>query len=135
MSEEQSILIQEYAKNPLQNFAMKEYTVKQHEGNFICWDDIVVYLLIENNIIKDYSFDGNCSNITTAAASFLSEFIRETNIEAILQWDYETMVKQGFEVSARRKRAAVIAILATRNALHAYLKDGKTDTFDDIIED
>jgi len=135
MSEEQSILIQEYAKNPLQNFAMKEYTVKQHEGNFICWDDIVVYLLIENNIIKDYSFDGNCSNITTAAASFLSEFIRGTNIEAILQWDYETMVKQGFEVSARRKRAAVIAILATRNALHAYLKDGKTDTFDDIIED
>ena len=36
MSEENSLMIQEYAKNPLKNYAMKEYTVKQHEGNFIC---------------------------------------------------------------------------------------------------
>lgn len=36
MTEEQDLMIQEYAKNPLQNFAMKEYTIKQHEGNFIC---------------------------------------------------------------------------------------------------
>ena len=45
------------------------------------------------------------------------------------------MVDHGFEVSPRRKRAAVIAILATRNAIHQYLKDGKNDTFDDLIED
>jgi len=45
------------------------------------------------------------------------------------------MVDHGFEVSPRRKRAAVIAILATRNALHEYLKDSKEDVFDDIIED
>lgn len=36
MNEEQSLMIQEYAKNPLQNFALKEYTIKQQEGNFIC---------------------------------------------------------------------------------------------------
>ena len=45
------------------------------------------------------------------------------------------MIDHGFEVSPRRKRAAVIAILATRNAIHSYLKDWKNDTFDDIIED
>jgi hypothetical protein len=45
------------------------------------------------------------------------------------------MVNHGFEVSPRRKRAASIAILATRNAIHTYLKDGNKDTFDDIIED
>ena len=135
MNEEQSFIIQEYAKNPLQNFAMKEYTIKQHEGNFICWDDIVVYLKIKDNIVTEYSFDGNCSNITTAAASFLSEFIIKTPIEDILHRTYKTMVDHGFEVSPRRKRAAVIAILATRNALHEYLKDGKKDVFDDIIED
>jgi len=45
------------------------------------------------------------------------------------------MVEHGFEVSPRRKRAAVIAILATRNAIHEYLKDNKKDVFDDIIED
>lgn len=36
MTEEQNLMIQEYAKNPLKNHAMKDFTVKQHEGNFIC---------------------------------------------------------------------------------------------------
>jgi len=36
MNEEHNLIIQEYAKNPLQNFALKDYTIKQHEGNFIC---------------------------------------------------------------------------------------------------
>jgi hypothetical protein len=36
MKEEAKIMIEQYAKNPLKNFAMKEYTIKQHEGNFIC---------------------------------------------------------------------------------------------------
>ncbi len=135
MSEEQSLIIEEYTKNPLQNFALKEYTIKQHEGNFICWDDIVVYLVINDNKIQEYSFDGNCSNITTAAASFLSEFVIDTPISDILQRNYQTMVDRWFEVSPRRKRAAVIAILAVRNAIHTYIKDWKIDTFDDLIED
>lgn len=135
MNEEQNFLIQEYAKNPLQNFAMKDCTIKQHEGNFICWDDIVIYLIIKDNKIAEYSFDGNCSNVTTAAASFLSEFIIQTPIEDILHRTYQTMVDHGFEVSPRRKRAAVIAILATRNAIHEYIKDGQKDVFDDLIED
>jgi len=36
MSEKNNLMIQEYAKNPLKNYAMKAYTIKQEEGNFIC---------------------------------------------------------------------------------------------------
>lgn len=123
MNDEHSLLIQEYSKNPLQNFALETYTIKQHEGNFICGDDITVYLVIQDNKIADYSFDGNCSTITTAAASFLSEFIIGENIQTVLTWTYQTMLDKEFEVSPRRKRAAVIAIMAVRNAIHTYLKD------------
>lgn len=135
MSEEHSLLIQEYSKNPLQNFALSTYTIKQHEGNFICGDDITIYLVIEDDKIADYSFDGNCSTITTAAASFLSEFIIGEDIQTILTWTYQTMLDKWFEVSPRRKRAAVIAIMAVRNAIHIYLKDGITDVFDDLMDD
>jgi len=135
MSEEHNLIIQEYAKNPLQNFALNDFTVKQHEGNFICWDDIVVYIIIKDNKIEDYSFDGNCSNITTAAASFLSEFIIGVPIQEILHRTYQTIMNNGFTVSTRRKRSAVIAILATRNAIHKYLKDNEKDTFEDLIDD
>lgn len=133
--EEVSILIQEYAKNPLCNFAMKDYTVKQHEGNFICGDDITVYLRIEDNFVREYSFDWNCSTITTAAASLLSEVVVWVELSEILTWDYAKMLSLWFEVSPRRKRAAVIALLATRNAIHSYLNDGKEDAFDDILGD
>lgn len=133
--EELSVMVQEYAKHPLRNFVMQDYTVKQHEGNFICWDDINVYLNIENDLIKDYSFDGNCSTITTAAASLLSEVIIWVNIHEILSWDYNKMLSLWFEVSPRRKRASVIALLAARNAIHVYLKDWKEDIFDDVLGD
>jgi len=33
------------------------------------------------------------------------------------------------EVSPRRRRASVFALLATRNAIHKYLLDGKHDDF------
>lgn len=128
-------MLQEYAKNPICNFAMKDYTIKQHEGNFICWDDIVVYLRIDKNIVLDYSFDGNCSTITIAAASILSEIIIWSDINDILTRWYSKMLSLGFEVSPRRKRAAVIAILAARNAIHKYLNDWKEDTFDDLFDD
>jgi len=113
---------------------MKDATIHQHEGNFICWDDIVVYLKIDNEKVETYSFDGNCSTITTAGASYLSELIIGKDIKEILTRDYKTMIKAWFEVSPRRQRAAVIAILAARNAIHNYLKDNKVDTFDDLIE-
>ena len=135
MSEEASLLIQEYAKNPLQNFALPTYTIKQHEGNFICGDDITVYLVIEKDIVQDYSFDGNCSTITTAAASFVSEFIIGANVQEVLTRSYTTMEDKWFEVSPRRKRAAVIAIMACRNAIHNYLQDKQKDTFDDLMDD
>jgi hypothetical protein len=55
--------------------------------------------------------------------------------------NYETMIENGFEVSPKRKRAAVIALLAVRNAIH-ILRDDKNekgeimeDDFDDLLDD
>lgn len=134
-TDQTDILIKQYASNPIQNFTMKDPTVEQHEGNFICWDDITVYLKIQDNKIIDYSFDWNCSTITTAASSFLAEFIIWADIQDVLWRDYNFISSNWFEVSPRRKRAAVIALLAARNAIHKYLQDSKTDEFMDIIAD
>ena len=136
MTAENDLIVKEYSKTPINNFALKQYTIKQHEGNFICWDDITVYLLIDKKWkIEKYSFDWNCSTITKAAASFLSELIIWKNIDEILKRDHQTMIKNWFNVSPKRKRAAVIAILAARNAIHNYKKDNKVDNFDDLIDD
>jgi len=134
MSAEQELLIKEYSKNPLCNYKMDNCTVSFHEWNFICWDDISVYLLIENDIVRKYSFDGNCSNITIAAASFLSEFIIWENINNVLNRNYVFFIEKWFDVSKKRRRAMVIWLMAVRNAIHEYLKDWKRDNFDDLLE-
>lgn len=129
------MLLQEYSKNPVKNFKMEVFTVKYHEGNFICGDDITIFLLIKDNIIKDYSYIGNTSTVSLAAAWFLSEFVIWAKIEDILIWDYDFISGKWLSVSKKRKRAAVLALLAVRNAIHEYLNDSKVDDFDDLIED
>lgn len=126
-------IVQAYYKNPLRNHEMKDPTVSAHQWNPLCGDDITVFLQVNDGIVQDYSFVGNCSMITTAAASFLAELIMGAEVDEVLTRNYETIHSQGFEVSPRRKRAAVIAILAVRNALHQFLGDGKVDDFDDLI--
>lgn len=128
------LLIKEYAKNPINNFEMPDADVSRHEGNFICWDDITVYLKIQDNRITEYSYDGSPSTVSLAAASFLAEFIIWATLDEVLSRNYETFAEKGFEVSPRRKRAAMIALLGARNAIHKYLGEDREDDFDELID-
>ena len=67
--------VKEYSKNPLCNYEMQDPDVTRHEGNFICGDDITVYLKIQDDKVSEFSYDGNPSTVSLAAASFLSELI------------------------------------------------------------
>ena len=53
MSVESELMIKEYEKNPLCNYEMKDADVTRHEGNFICWDDVTVYLKIKDDKIVE----------------------------------------------------------------------------------
>lgn len=132
-NEETKLMIQEYAKNPINNYKMKDATVSQHEWNFICWDDITIYIKIKDNKIQKFSFDGNCSNITIASASFLAELLPEKEILDILTRHYKTLTDKWFVVSNRRKQAACIWLLAVQNAILAYKNKNEKRDFDDII--
>lgn len=60
--------------------------------------------------------------------------IQWVDIDTVMQWNQRKVIDDtGIEVSPRRKRAQVLALLATRNALHTYLNDGKKDDFSDIL--
>jgi len=56
-------------------------------------------------------------------------------LEEILKLDYKYIVEIiENEVSDRRKKASVLGLLTTRNAIHKYLEDGVVDDFDNLIE-
>ena len=134
-SKQENIILQEYSKNPVRNMELKDFTIQYHEWNFICWDDITVFLKIDWDKIVDYWYTGNLSTVSLASAGFLSEFLFDVAFSDILAWNYEFLSEKWFEVSTKRKRASVLPILALRNAIHQYLSDWKVDYFDDLIDE
>ena len=123
-----------YSKTPPNRGELETFTVKYFEDNNVCWDDLEVFLLIEEWIIQQFTFNGETAIITTACASILWESIIGQSVYDVLEMDYKTIEELiGMEVSSRRKQASVLWLLTTRNAIHQYLEDGIRDTFEDLI--
>lgn len=129
-----SELIAEYARNPPNNYRMDNYIVSHNEESRVCGDTIEVFLKIKENIIEDYSFIWNTSIITTASASIFWESIIWMDIKDILDFSLDYIQDLIWEVSPRRRHAATLGLLATRNAIHGYLNDWITDDFSDVLE-
>lgn len=131
---EYSEIIASYAENPSNKLEMKDCNISYKEESRSCWDNITIYLKIIDNKIIDYSFTWDTSIVTTASASIFWESIIWQNIQDILSLNYEYMIELIWEVSPRRKQVANLALLATKNAIHTYLKDWKIDDFSDVLE-
>ena len=123
-----------YSKNPPNKGVLSEYDVSYWEENRTCGDDLKVYIKLDGDIIKDWSFEGDTAIITTACASIFWESIIGLKAEEVFEFGYN-YIEELIEapVSDRRKMASVLGLLTTRNALHKYLWDGKLDTFDEVL--
>lgn len=123
-----------YSKTPPNKWVLENPDVSFWEENRTCWDDLKVYIILENNVIKKWSFEWDTAIITTACASVFGESIIGMKSEEIFELWYgyiEELV--GMPISDRRKNASVLWLLTTRNALHKFLEDWKHDVFDDIL--
>lgn len=134
MSEESSLLIQEYYKNNQYNIVPTSFTISITQGNSLCGDTITVYLTIDHDMITHYNYSWQPAQITKAAAEFLWEFIIGEQIQTILTRDATRVRSQGFEVSHRRIRSSISALLACRNAIHTYCNDNIIDEYEDLID-
>lgn len=123
-----------YSKNPFHKFKMEDFTVSYFEENDLCWDELTIFLKIEDNKIINWSYTWDTAIITTACWWIFWESIIWKNIDEVLSLDYPYIVSLiEDEISERRKKAAVHALLATRNAIHKYLNDWIKDDFDSVL--
>lgn len=132
----QSETIHFYATNPQHMGEISEPTIRYIEHNRVCGDDIEVFLVIEDRKIKEWSFIGKASMITIACSGLFGDIVQGVDFETLFSWNQSTIIRDtNITVSPRRYRAQVLALLATRNALHEYLKDGQKDDFSDVLVD
>lgn len=131
-----SDLIQSYSRDPIDQYVMEDFTVTYEQGNSLCGDTVIIYLKISpEGVIEEYSHAGQPAMFTLAAASMLAEELVDVHVDEVLKRNYSFMKGIGFEVSPRRKRSAVSALLAVRNAIHQRKKDGLLDTYEIVLQE
>ena len=70
-------VIVDHSRRP-RNFRRLETATRQAEGfNPLCGDKVKVYIDIENDMIRDVSFEGEGCAISKASASLMTEAIKE----------------------------------------------------------
>ncbi len=127
-------LIIEYSKNPASKYVMEFPSIRYREHNRVCADIVEVFLKMEDSTLTECSFDGYMSIIATACTAIVCEALTGENIETILTYNesYIHMII-GDGISPRRRNASLIWLLAIKNAIHEYKKDGKIEDFSDIM--
>lgn len=78
----QQVILDHYKKP--RNFRKLEGANRKAEGhNPLCGDQVTIYLKVENNIVKDISFEGSGCAISTASASLMTENIKGKSLEKV----------------------------------------------------
>ena len=76
-------VILDHNQSPRNYGELETYTVKRDGDNPLCGDNIILYLIIENDIVVDIKFKGEGCAITMASSSMMTEFVMGKKLEEV----------------------------------------------------
>ncbi len=105
-------------KKPFHKDKKLDAAIHHKEANHSCGDIVEVDLKMENDKVTRYSFSGNGCAISMASADMLGDLIEGMTKEKVLNLTKEEIYEMlGIEISLRRSKCALLALLALQNAL------------------
>ncbi|EET90018.1 MAG: iron-sulfur cluster assembly scaffold protein [Candidatus Micrarchaeales archaeon] len=91
--------------------------------NTMCGDDVTVYLSIQDNRIKDASFEGEGCSATVAAADALMEFIKSKEVDEVVSFGSDFMESLlNVKIEPSRSRCVNLGLRAVKAAIAEYSK-------------
>ena len=97
-------IIMDHSSNPTnKHLPLKEGYQKVHMHSDNCIDDIDVYFLIENNVVKDACFEGVACTISLSSTDIMCDLLKEkTTTEAlyIIEQYQHMMHEEPFDADA-----------------------------------
>ena len=76
-------VILDHSRNP-RNFGRLDTVNHSARGhNPLCGDDLTIYIAVEEEMVKDVSFEGSGCAISTASASLMSEILKGKTLEEV----------------------------------------------------
>lgn len=113
-------------KHPHNKGKLDNFSVKKDGANPSCGDAVVLYISVEDGVIKDVSFEGNGCAISQAATSMLTDKIKGmllNYVKLLTPGDIYTML--GVTISPGRVKCALLSYGALCGAIETFEKDKK----------
>ena len=76
-------LILDHNQSPRNYGELETYTIKRNGDNPLCGDNIILYLIIEDDVVTDIKFKGEGCAITMASTSMMTERVIGKKIEEV----------------------------------------------------
>jgi len=116
-------LMEEY-KEPENFGVMKNYSVTHKDWNSSCGDEIIIYLKIEKEIVKNIKFQGKGCAISIVAMSRLSQELKGKTVKKVLSFNKEKVLGLlGIEISPMRLKCALLSLKAVKSAIVRFEND------------
>lgn len=125
-------MVMDHYEHPRNYGDLDDYDLIQNGGNSGCGDVITLYIKFsqDGERIKDIAFEGQGCIISQAAASIITENIKNTRLAEISGYDLEKMKEfLGKDMVIRRPRCSNLIIDTLKAAINRY---GKLKRNDDI---
>ncbi|HOP66053.1 MAG TPA: SUF system NifU family Fe-S cluster assembly protein [Bacilli bacterium] len=137
-SEEKRTTILKYNSQPFNKQTINDGSyIKINSNNESCIDNINLYIKIENDIIKDFYFDGEACAITISATSIMIKSLLGKSIKEVLEFiaSYENMINKlpynkellgeaecydEIYKQPSRKRCALLPYIGLKKAIKEY---------------
>ena len=111
----------DHFKHPHNRGRLSHPTVSQHEANHSCGDILDIDLEIKNGKIVTVKYEGQGCAISQATISILSDALIGKKVDEVLKLTEHNIHKLlGVDVTARRRKCALLSLLTVKNALLTY---------------
>ena len=110
----------DYAKNPRNEGELAGANAIGEVSNPDCGDSTVMYLKVEDNIIKDVTFETFGCAAAVASSSMLTEMIKGKTIEEAYAMTEEAVAEELGGLPDKKMHCSVIGVEAMRKAIQNY---------------
>lgn len=118
--------IESHNEMPNNKYILDDFKVSFKDNNPVCGDVVEIYLDINDNIIKNASFQGNGCMIYMASSDILLDFVKDKNIHEMLKLTDEDIIDMiGIELGVNRIKCATLPLKALKRAILDYVSKNK----------
>lgn len=114
-------IIMDHYRNPRNHGLLRVYDFQSEQRNSSCGDEIIMTGQIKNNSITAIGFEGKGCVISQAAASLLTEFIKDKSLESILSLDKDAILAMlAIPLGPVRLMCALLPLTALQKGIKEY---------------